>query len=249
MNQYDESYYSRGIQTGIVGRFVISLSRFMQTTRKAFRGTPGWVLEIGFGDGSFLEALARKGWDAYGIDISDEALEMARSKVGLSVMKGELLDCGMEESFFDVVVMRHVLEHITNPGETLVEIRRILKQNGTVYITVPNIDSIEACIAGDKWFHHDPEYHVTEYSPVTIRNALSMAGFKDARINHMLPEYRQTLTYSVLSRIGLDSVVSGRDVSLLKRLLVYILLPLGVIASYICSLVGRGGTIEVTARK
>ena len=133
MNQYDESYYSRGKRTGIISGFVISLSHFMQLRRKAFRGTPGRVLEIGFGDGSFLKALAGRGWDAYGIDVSDEAVKMAWHK-GLEATKGELLDCGLKDSLFDLVVLRHVLEHIRNPVETLVEIRRVLKPNGTLYM-------------------------------------------------------------------------------------------------------------------
>jgi len=250
LSEYNYSYYTRGRKSGVVAKFVANISIAFEVSCLTLFQRPGKVLEVGFGDGSFLEAMAKRGWTSHGIDISDEAVGLASKRANLHVRKGELLECGFEDSFFDLVVMRHVLEHLENPDETLVEVSRILRPGGIAFIVVPNIDSIESRIAGEKWFHLDPPYHLTHYSPETIRNTLTEAGFENIKISHMTLEYRQTLTYSILSRIGLDSLVNKEGGGGFgQRALLYMLLPLGVILSFICSLAKRGGTIQVTARR
>jgi len=191
--------------------------------------------------------MADSGWEADGIETSDTAVEMSRAKRGINTWKGEVTASDFEESSYDLVIMRHVLEHMDKPDRVLSRIFEILCPNGAIFISVPNIDSVEAKIAGDKWFHLDPEYHKTHYSPETVKSALMDAGFKYIKINHFSIDYRQTLTYSIMSRIGLDPVAEGATAS--QRAILIALLPVGVVLSVLCSLARRGGTIEVTARK
>lgn len=250
MVEYDERYYSRGMDSGALGSCAARIAAVTQVRHINARVRPGKMLEIGCGDGSFLEAMAGKGWDALGLDISETAVRMARSRRDIRVEAGELGECALADSTFDLVVMRHVLEHIPDPVETLKEIRRVLLPGGLLYMTVPNIASIESRIAGDSWFHLDPPYHLTHFSPASITEALVSAGFREIRVNHMTHEYRQTLTYGILSRTGLEGLrADGGRAPLLRRLVLYSILPLGVILSYACSLAGRGGTIQVTAWK
>jgi len=56
--------------------------------------------------------------------------------------KGELLNSSFPDSFFDVIYLDSVLEHVTNPLQYLLEVNRILKKGGLVYIGVPNEDSL-----------------------------------------------------------------------------------------------------------
>ena len=168
MRQYDESCYSRGRSRGIAGisgSIVSSLSQTCLARRLTSRFGPGRVLEIGFGDGSFLEKMADSGWEADGIETSDTAVEMSRAKRGINTWKGEVTASDFEESSYDLVIMRHVLEHMDKPDRVLSRIFEILCPNGAIFIAVPNIDSVEAKIAGDRWFHLDPAYHKTHYSP------------------------------------------------------------------------------------
>src|SRR5450756_1559034 len=250
MWQYNESYYSRGRSRGIagaLGSIVSCLSQTYLARRLTSKFGSGRVLEVGFGDGSFLEKMAALGWEADGIETSDTAIEMAREKTSINAWKGDMTDSDLEESSYDLVIMRHVLEHMDNPDRAFARTYEILCPNGAVFIAVPNIESIEAKIAGDKWFHLDPAYHKTHYSPQTIKNALRIAGFRDIKINHFSIDYRQTLMYSIMSRIGLDPV--SKDATASQRAILIALLPVGVVLSFACSLVRRGGTIEVTARR
>jgi SAM-dependent methyltransferase len=98
-------------------------------------------LDVGCGEGySLLEAYNR-GWESYGVDIFDNRLEEIKNKTSHFV-KSDLLDASFPDNFFDIIYLDSVLEHVTNPLEYLIEINRILKKGGLVYIGVPNEDSL-----------------------------------------------------------------------------------------------------------
>ncbi len=83
------------------------------------------MLDVGCGNGQLLRGLHDAGWETYGVDFDQRALEAS----GLPATKARLggataaLDFGVE---FDAVVMRHVVEHLTDPVEDLRTIRRLV---------------------------------------------------------------------------------------------------------------------------
>jgi methionine biosynthesis protein MetW len=102
------------------------------------------VLDIGCGDGSFCDLLKEtsKHSEAYGIDISDEAVKIALSKG----MRAYLLNVGedafpFENEFFDGVFCGEVIEHLYDPDHLLDEIYRILSRDGVCILTTPNLAS------------------------------------------------------------------------------------------------------------
>ncbi len=253
MNEYDKYYFERAQRPGVggaLGAWVARLDVTLLSRRLSSGGRGGKLLEIGFGDGSFLEAMAARGWDAHGIDTAGAAVAAAGERPSIVVERGDILDKAYEGESFDLVVMRHVLEHVRDPQATLEEVWRTLKPGGEVCIIVPNIESIEAKIGKEQWFHLDPGYHLSHFSPGILRGALVQAGFRDVRLGQMHVEYRQTLTYSIMSRIGLEARgPEGGFVSGHRQCLFYAFLPVGIVLSFALSLAGRGGTLRATARK
>jgi len=59
-------------------------------------------------------------------------------KHGLNVVKGTLEEAHYPDNYFDVITMNHVFEHVYNSSDTMKELKRILKPNGTLIIAVPN---------------------------------------------------------------------------------------------------------------
>lgn len=96
----------------------------------------GKILDIGCATGNFLRAALEKGWDTYGVEISDWACKRA-SKWG-KIHHGILITANYPSGFFDVVRMGHVLLHMKNPLEDLVEVSRVLKPNGYLFIEEEN---------------------------------------------------------------------------------------------------------------
>lgn len=101
----------------------------------------GTILDIGCGQGDFLEAARRRGWDAQGSEFSEAAVGLCRSR-GLSVQQGSLAQSPFGCGSFDVITAFEVLEHVNEPNELLSQVRRLLRPGGLFYLTTPNFDSV-----------------------------------------------------------------------------------------------------------
>lgn len=96
------------------------------------------VLEIGFGDGFFLDLLKRKNIESVGLELNAKAVEEARLR-GLTVQTQLLEEFALEnENKFDFVCSFHVLEHITDPRSFILDSLKVLKPGGKLIFAVPN---------------------------------------------------------------------------------------------------------------
>jgi 2-polyprenyl-3-methyl-5-hydroxy-6-metoxy-1,4-benzoquinol methylase len=132
------------------------------------------LLEIGVGSGSFLAAAREKGFEVLGADLSAPICDHVRSKFGINVHCGELTTLP-EGQRFDVIVMNHVLEHVSDPVDFLEQVRARLEPGGCVHIAVPNVGCWEAGLSG--WTSYEP-YHLTYFAPHTLERAVRAAGFE-----------------------------------------------------------------------
>jgi len=149
----------------------------------------GNFLDVGTNMGFFLRsALGWGGWRLYGVEPSPSLSEMARKYFKLNVKTAFLETAGFENTFFDIVTMTDVFEHITNPGGTLEEIHRILKPDGVLFIKVPNalFNVFKLKMAGlfrrlNNYDIFDSYEHVVHYSANTLKKMLEKYGFKVIR--------------------------------------------------------------------
>ena len=134
------------------------------------------VLEIGCNDGSFIETLNKHGIvDCTGIEPSRDAYDLAISK-GIKVHNKffSIKNCATElkERHYDIIICRHVLEHIANLYEFLEAVEHYLDDQGTVVIEIPdssfNLEYMDYAL----W-----EEHVNYFTLHTIQNLLSKHGF------------------------------------------------------------------------
>lgn len=98
-------------------------------------------LDVGAGEGFGLLEAEFRGWNAFGVDISDNRIESAKQE-SIRFINKDLIRAQLPSNFFDAVYMDSVLEHVLNPYEYLVEIKRIMKKGGILYIGIPNEDSL-----------------------------------------------------------------------------------------------------------
>ena len=104
--------------------------RFIQKYKKE-----GKLLDVGCGTGEFLYVARKAGFAATGIEPSETACKLARQKSG--VICGELKDIILGESYFDVVTLWSVLEHVPDPLPALKKIYSTLKPDGILALRVP----------------------------------------------------------------------------------------------------------------
>ena len=222
------------------------------------------VLDIGCGNGRFLQELIAENYCGYGIELLSKSAGRASRIPGLNLKIGQLCEDDFEEHFFDAVTMWHVIEHLPNPLETLKIIGKILKQGGYLMVSLPNIDSFQSRLFGGRWLHLDPPRHLFFFGPSDMTKILQLFGFEIVTIKYFSLEQnpfgiqQSILNCMLKKREVLFEVLKGNrsyadeysDVSILLQKIFYITtFPLFAILSVIEACLKKGGTMEIVFRK
>jgi SAM-dependent methyltransferase len=178
------------------------------------------MLEMGAGLGYTLKTAKEKGWEVFGTEISPFAVRYAKEKLGLEIFNGGLDEAKFPEEFFDLIVMTHVLEHLTNPYKYLERVFSILKKSGSLYVVVPNIGSFKAWLKSEKWPHLAPGLHLYHFCPRTLKEIVKKAGF---RVIH-IETSQNIITAEDLSKTKIASLsFLGEKLKKIKRRFPYVL--------------------------
>ncbi len=135
---------------------------------------PGRILDYGCGTGYFLQAAKKKGWSCFGIEPNQIARQKARD-FGLTVF--ENINQIKKEKKFDAITLFHVLEHIHSLTKTLQNIIKQLKNSGTLFLAVPNVESFDATFYKEEWAGLDVPrhlYHFTQTSMHILAEEMSL---------------------------------------------------------------------------
>jgi len=101
------------------------------------------ILDLGCGDGFIMEIFKKNGHKVEGIEIAKNAIMKARKK-GFKVYDLSLIEKWSHEidQKFDVVFCGEIIEHVFDTDLFLQEVRKVLKSNGSIIMTTPNIASL-----------------------------------------------------------------------------------------------------------
>ena len=157
--------------------------RFVRAVVERQRAAGEWrgLLDVGCGDGSFLEALGAR--PALGLDWSGEAVRAVSAR-GFPALRGQLLSAPLAEGRLSVVTMFHYLEHVTPAAEHLSAARRLLGPGGRLVVQVPNAAAWQARLLRGAWGGYDPPRHLVDYDTRTLRRTLERHGFRVRRTTH-----------------------------------------------------------------
>ena len=155
-HRYFEQHWSDAPALSAMNR-----SRHERVTLPAFRQLwSGWihagvrVLEVGCGYGAMLHALRDEGFDPIGIDPSLRAVSFCRSQ-GLRVTVGAAPELPFAKESFDVVIARHVIEHVAMPPDFVSALAASVRPGGVLAFETENIwasqyvwDRVRAFVTG-----------------------------------------------------------------------------------------------------
>ena len=139
------------------------------------------LLDVGCGAGAFLQAAARGGWEAIGIEVSQTAAAHLREQ-GFEVFCGELEKANYPDGHFDVVIASEVFEHVREPKSMIAEIARVLRPGGLLWATTPHGRGISARMLGNKWSIVCPPEHLQLFSVSGIKKLLAGVGFRQVKV-------------------------------------------------------------------
>jgi len=122
----------------------------------------------------------------------------------------------------------HVLEHVISPSVVLTQARDLLRPGGHLLIELPNWNSVGRIGRGSKWSQLRPPEHINFFTPKSLSNAVSRAGFVVKKAVSIYP--------SMTNRIELKSHPSLRDRT-------------AAFAASAVSLFGFGGYVRLLAQR
>jgi 2-polyprenyl-3-methyl-5-hydroxy-6-metoxy-1,4-benzoquinol methylase len=144
----------------------------------------GRLLDFGCGSGKFLKRMTAVGWKTTGVDFSEAAVAAVR-KMGIMVYQGTLPNENLPAGSFDIITMRHSLEHVPDPVAILEAARDLLATNGQLVIRVPNFASWEVDYFGDASPRLDIPRHLTHFTPATLKAMLEKSGYETITVKQI----------------------------------------------------------------
>ncbi|MBI3622341.1 MAG: class I SAM-dependent methyltransferase [Nitrospirae bacterium] len=182
-DHYDEGYYADWITSQQRARRRLWRQRLALVRE---RRQAGDLLDIGCGDGSFVETAQASGFLCAGTELSEYAAERVRRRLSIPVMTGPVRAIEWPAASFDVVTMWHVLEHLTDPRGDLAIVQRLLRPGGLLFVAVPNrlstvFNTVYRMIKGAPPSFYTPderELHLFHFTPASLRRLLEERGFR-----------------------------------------------------------------------
>jgi 2-polyprenyl-3-methyl-5-hydroxy-6-metoxy-1,4-benzoquinol methylase len=146
---------------------------FFQTARHPDGAT---LIDLGCGVGRFCHAASGKGWNVSGIDISERAISIGKRHAKFPMRNMNIEELIATDERYDVATAFEVLEHLSDPGKFLVQMRALLKPGGQVFCTVPNWGNNEVQNATQlDWI---PPIHLLFFSKSSLAEVARRAGFQ-----------------------------------------------------------------------
>ena len=167
----------------------------------------GNLLDVGSGTGAFASEMKQAGWQITGLEPDDDA-----RKVAVQINNVELnninLFYDLPENSFDAITMWHVLEHVHDLQGYITKLKSILKENGKLFIAVPNYTSKDAAIYQEHWAAYDVPRHLYHFSPQSMKILIEKHGM---RIEQYKPMWYDSFYVSMLSSKYKNARLSDRQ--------------------------------------
>jgi 2-polyprenyl-3-methyl-5-hydroxy-6-metoxy-1,4-benzoquinol methylase len=137
----------------------------------------GQLLDVGSGTGAFVNEMTTHGWQVTGLEPDEGARGVAKKAYNATLKDiGEFYH--LPANSFDAITLWHVLEHVHDLSEYVEQLKKLLKENGKLFIAVPNYTSKDAAIYKEYWAAYDVPRHLYHFSPRSMQVLMEKHGLK-----------------------------------------------------------------------
>ncbi len=203
----------------------------------------GRILDVGCGAGQFLWALDAARWERTGIELSGDTVAFVKSRLpSLRLLAGDIYSSELARESFDAITFWHVLEHLPEPEAVLKRAADLIRPDGWLIVSLPNLDSLQAKLFRKYWYPFDDvPRHLHHFSGHSLDLLMDRAGFRVCR--HML--FSPQVNFHSLKH----SLIHWSENRIGSRVPYYVLKPLLYLFPPLERLTGRCGILTAVAQK
>lgn len=166
------------------------------------------LLDVGCGPGtltnlSYYDKKKDK-YKIYGIDIEEKNIKQIKTTFPSGIfLTADAEKIPHPDNYFDEIAIRHVLEHVKNPSKVLEEVKRVVREKGTIIVAVPH-DKLEKLMAKivQNYMGNSDSHHQRIFNGKTLRATIRKAGliYQNSR-QKKWPLFFITLFLALISKI------------------------------------------------
>lgn len=157
------------------------------------------ILDIGSGPGTYTELLAKEGFQAQGVDYSQEMVEVAKKRTNNAIpfSVADIYHLPFKDNSFDIVICFAVFQTVEDCDRALAEIFRVLKPRGVIIITTLNRFSLLSILSRKS---PNSSFPLIRYNPYVFSKRLSDIGFTQIQLKgiYLFPKPVHFLTNAIL---------------------------------------------------
>jgi 2-polyprenyl-3-methyl-5-hydroxy-6-metoxy-1,4-benzoquinol methylase len=150
---------------------------------------PRRILDVGCGDGRFLDLLREfgsPGWQLVGVDFDPAVVAQCRAR-GFEAHASRMEDFREGEGSYDAVVMLQLIEHVEDPVEICRRVFALLRPGGYFIVETPNIAGLDyRGFRGRWWGHYHFPRHWNLFTTESLHRMLEEQGFRIARSEYLI---------------------------------------------------------------
>lgn len=182
---FDEKYFSTHTYANITfARYSMYWwsNRFNAILARRYGKCGARLLEIGSGMGHLVGQLEDT-FETYGMDLNHWAVKQSKSVVNqTSLQTASAQELPFKDEAFNVVIIKHIVEHLPEPEKAIREIGRVTEPGGTLILATPNLDSLLKPWKGDTWIGYQDPTHISLKRPSEWLGLIRNAGFHPLKV-------------------------------------------------------------------
>ena len=182
---FDENYFSTHTYANITfAKYSMYWwsNRFFATLAKRHGRRGARLLEVGSGMGHLVGQLSAE-FEAYGMDLNQWAVKKSKEfSEAASLQTASAQELPYQDGAFNVVIIKHIVEHLPDPAKAINEIGRVTEKGGILILATPNLGSLLKPWKGDRWIGYQDPTHISLKQPEEWLKLIEGAGFEFIRV-------------------------------------------------------------------
>jgi 2-polyprenyl-3-methyl-5-hydroxy-6-metoxy-1,4-benzoquinol methylase len=157
-------------------------NRFFAMLARRYGRRGARLLEIGSGLGH-LTAQLEDSFITFGMDLNHWAVKQSKMVAKASMLEtASAQELPFADASFNVVIIKHIVEHLPNPEQAIREIGRVTEPGGILILATPNLSSLLKPWKGESWIGYQDPTHISLKPPEDWLNLIRSADFSLRRV-------------------------------------------------------------------